>query len=232
MATTPIRYGLGLGPGHLYAADFNADGRSDVFAYDALHGAVDDGVQPERDGTADADPRKWTPGWQPVVARLNNDNAADLILWHAESGAWVHCFRDAVQMFTYRTGTWAPGGRVHALDLNGDGREELLRYDWRTGEWTLGALDGTGATAAVRWPLGKRLGDHSWRLQRRRPRRSSALQPRYRRVDSPDEPAQRLDRRGLRPVVAQLDGRRPSTLTRGAGFPPRALSGALLPARR
>jgi hypothetical protein len=29
--------------------------------------------------------------------------------------------------------------------LNGDGREELLRYDWRTGEWTLGALDGTGA---------------------------------------------------------------------------------------
>ena len=91
-------------------------------------------------------------------------------LWHEESGEWVQCFRDATQIFMYRTGTWAPGGRVHALDLNGDGREELLRYDWRTGEWTLGALDGAGSHAAVGRALGERLGDDSWRPQRRRPR--------------------------------------------------------------
>ena len=38
MVTISIRYGLGLGPGHAYAADFNADGRADVFVYDAPTG--------------------------------------------------------------------------------------------------------------------------------------------------------------------------------------------------
>jgi len=138
------RYGLGLGPGHPYAADFNADGRADVFVYDAASGQWTMAFSGS-DGTPSMTHGTWTSGWQPVVARLNNDNAADLVLWHAESGAWVHSFRDASQFFVYRTGTWAPGGRVHALDLNGDGRDELLRYDWRTGEWTIGTLDGAGA---------------------------------------------------------------------------------------
>jgi hypothetical protein len=152
------RHGAGFGPGQLYAADFNADGLTDVFAYDKHSGqwtmafSVNGSAPSLTRGT-------WTPGWQPVVARLNNDNAADLVLWHAESGAWVHGFRDASQFFVYRTGTWTPGGRVHALDLNGDGRDELLRYDWRTGEWTLGTLNGAGGMQQA-----DGLWEHGWEM--------------------------------------------------------------------
>ena len=36
------------------------------------------------------------------------------------------------------------GGRVQPLDRDGDGRDELLRYDARTGSWTLIGVSPSG----------------------------------------------------------------------------------------
>ena len=52
------------------------------------------------------------------------------------------------------SGTWPAGGRVQPLDRDGDGRDELLRYDARTGSWTLIGIESVRRGA----PDGRRVG--------------------------------------------------------------------------
>ena len=52
--------------------------------------------------------------------------------------------RDNAASFACSSGTLPAGGRVQPLDRDGDGRDELLRYDARTGSWTLIGMGPSG----------------------------------------------------------------------------------------
>lgn len=130
-----FKSGYELQRGEAHAADFNGDGRADVFVLEPSTGRWT--ILFSTSGAPVAGSGMWTPGWQAVVANLNGDNSADVVLWHAASGAWVQCIRDAAQVWVYRSGTWSPGGRMLTANLTGDSRDEMFRYDWRTGDWTM-----------------------------------------------------------------------------------------------
>ena len=135
MAASPIASGIGLHDGDVRVADFDADSRDDVFVYEASTGrwtlmlSIAEGPTFERGN--------WGAGWDVTIAHLNADRQADLFLWDGASGAWSGCIRDKSASFACSSGRWPAGGRVQPLDRDGDGRDELLRYDARTGSWTL-----------------------------------------------------------------------------------------------
>ena len=75
--------------------------------------------------------------------------------------------RDDAASFVCSSGMWPAGGRVQPLDRDGDGRDELLRYDARTGSWTLIGVSPSGEVT----PGGRCVGAWLERRQRRSRRR-------------------------------------------------------------
>ena len=161
------RSGIGLHDGDVRVADFDADSRDDVFVYDPstgrwtlmLSGA--DGPTFERgnwgagwDVTRRASEWRPTGGPVPVARRIRQCGRG--------------CLRDNAASFVCASGTWPAGGRVQPLDRDGDGRDELLRYDARTGRWTLIEVSPSGEVTR-RKACGSRLEHRQRRSRRRRP---------------------------------------------------------------
>jgi hypothetical protein len=139
------RAGDSLPPGSLLVADFTGDGLADVFTYDASTGTwtlrVNKGA-----GTFGSVAGDWSRGWTVQTANLDGDQRRDIVLSDPASGAWVEAFSVGSGEFQYRRGQGPvlsgveepAGGDVHVLDVDGDGRDDLLRYNIKTGAWTIG----------------------------------------------------------------------------------------------
>jgi hypothetical protein len=121
----------------VHLADFTGDGRDDVRLY--------------APGT----------GWQVFAARLNDDVLADLFFYRPRTGEWVTGIniKPGRDQFTYRSGKWTPDLQILVSDLNGDGRDEVVAYDSRTGISVLATANDAGGLFEhrVTWPAGARL---------------------------------------------------------------------------
>ena len=125
-----------------HLADFDGDGRDDLFTYAPDTGAwtlaLGDApsVQPVT-GT-------WAPHARLEVAHLNTDRRADLFGYDETTGAWFQALTAADGTFTTHAGTWAPGWQVRVGDFHGTGRDDLFLSDSATGIWFQAAPTGVG----------------------------------------------------------------------------------------
>ena len=126
-----------------HLADFNGDGRDDLFAYTPGTGAwsltlVDASDVRHYTGT-------WATHARLVTAHLNDDRLADVFGHNAKTGDWFQAFYAADGTFTTHAGTWAPGWQVTVGDFGGTGRDDLFLSDPASGDWFLAATDAQGA---------------------------------------------------------------------------------------
>ena len=131
-----------------HLADFDGDGRADVFVYAPETGHWYLALTEEHDFRYHAG--QWAPGLQVVAAQLTDDGLADLFGYDAETGAWVQALTQVTQTdggagpFTTHAGVWAPGWQVGVGDLDGDGREDVFVSDATSGVWFQSLTDGAG----------------------------------------------------------------------------------------
>ena len=161
------RSGIGLHDGDVRVADFDGDSRDDVFVYEASTGRWTLMLSNAEGPTFERG--NWGAGWDVTVAHLNADRQADVFLWDGASGAWSGCIRDNAASFVCSSGRWPAGGRVQPLDRDGDGRDELLRYDARTGSWTLIGVGPSGEVNQAEGVWEPGLERRQRRSRRRRP---------------------------------------------------------------
>ena len=130
-------------------ADFDGDGRTDVFLYEATTGLWHLALSEPQAFRYHSG--QWAPGLQLVAAQLTDDGLADVFGYHAQTGAWVQALNHLTQAdgadggaFTAHPGVWASGARVALGDLDGDGRDDVLLSDPATGAWVQSLTDGAG----------------------------------------------------------------------------------------
>lgn len=126
--------------GVLRGADFNGDRRSDLFSYDPATGSwsIDLGAGPAVAGTTAA-------RQSPIVVDITGDGLADVAYYDATTGQLVPCVAVSGGL-DCRAASAAPvNAAVQPLDLNGDGRGDVLTYRWSTGDigFLLGSAAGT-----------------------------------------------------------------------------------------
>jgi hypothetical protein len=137
--------------------DFTGDGRADLFLYDAELGAwtvsFSDSDLGAVSGTSGA-------GLQVSVGRLNADAAADLVFYRAATGEWAEALNAGPGRFVVRaSGTGVPHQQLLLADFTGEGLDDRLMYDPRTGTVAVTTHDTHGVVTEARrtWPLGVRL---------------------------------------------------------------------------
>jgi lysophospholipase L1-like esterase len=140
----------------LVIADFSQDGRSDVFAYDAVSGDFELLFADPATGRLEAaQAGGWTPGWSVSPAQLDPDGRPDLLLYRQDTGEWVEILTgpDATRV-RFTSGAWEAGRRLVTADFDGDGVDEVLLYDYFDGQWTKYAKAGTrfALVAEGAWP--------------------------------------------------------------------------------
>ncbi len=143
--------------------DFTGDGRDDLFLYDAERGAwtvafSDTGLR-AISGTLGA-------GLQVTAARLNADAAADLVFYRATTGEWAEALNVGPGRFVVRaSGTGVPDQQLLLADFTGEGLDDRLLYDPRTGAVAVTTHNKSGDVTEARrtWPTGVRLhaGDYN-----------------------------------------------------------------------
>ena len=112
-------------------ADFDGDGRADLFLYRAdgmwfrVH--FNPGVQ-YSGGT-------WAWGWKIVAGYFNNDTRADLFLYNPANGMYFTVLTQPDLSFGYLSGTWATGFQVAGSNVNGDALTDLRLYNPVSGLW-------------------------------------------------------------------------------------------------
>ena len=125
-----------------HLADFDGDGRDDLFTYAPDTGTwtlalADANTLQDVTGT-------WAAHAQLVVAHLNHDRLADVFAYNETTGEWFQALNAADGSFTTQAGTWAPGWQVTVGDLRGTGQDDVFLSDPNTGIWFQAAPTGAG----------------------------------------------------------------------------------------
>jgi hypothetical protein len=123
-------------------ADFNRDGRSDLFTYNARTGVWGRGIADE-DGSIQLVESNWQNGWVPTIADFNGDGRSDVFFYQSRSGRWVQWITEPTTLaISQRSGRFEPGWTVYRAVFNRDGRDDLFLYnanpkttDRNAGKW-------------------------------------------------------------------------------------------------
>jgi VCBS repeat protein len=113
-------------------ADFDGDGRTDLFLYDA------NGRWFTVQFTATSaiyNGGLWAKNWTIRAGDFNGDGRSDLFLYNTTTGQWFVAVTLAPGVFDFTTGTWAPGWAVSLSDFNGDSMSDVLLYNSINGMW-------------------------------------------------------------------------------------------------
>ena len=95
-----------------------------------------------------------------AAARLNDDAAADLVFYRRATGEWLEVLNAGPGRFTHRaSGTALADQQLLLADVTGDGRDDRLLYDPRSGTVSVTTHDSTGDVNEPRrtWRAGARL---------------------------------------------------------------------------
>ncbi len=139
-------------------ADFTGDGRDDPWFYVPASGAWQALLSDAGAGVQAAG--QWVPGLQISAARLNDDAAADLVFYRPATGEWLEVLNAGPGRFTHRaSGTALADQQLLLADITGDGRDDRLMYDPRSGTVSVTTHDPTGDVNEPRrtWRAGARL---------------------------------------------------------------------------
>jgi hypothetical protein len=139
-------------------ADFTGDGRADLWFYAPETGAWQALFSDAGPGVQTAG--QWDAGFKITAARLNDDAAADFVFYRTATGEWLEALTTVSGRFTFRArGTALADQQLLLADVTGDGRDDRLMYDPRTGIVGLTTHDKTGdVVEPVRtWLAGARL---------------------------------------------------------------------------
>jgi hypothetical protein len=143
------------------AADFNADGETDLVWRNAATGRVI--VWFMSDATRIGSAALWSgdPGWVPITATdLDADGKPDLVWRYAPTGRTIVWLMDGVTMASSAalwTGdpAWVP---ITSADFNADGKHDLVWRNSTTGRTIVWFMNGTSMTStAALWT-----GDPAW----------------------------------------------------------------------
>ena len=125
-----------------HLADFDGDGRDDVFLYAPETGLWSLALTETHDFRYSSG--QWAPGLQLVAAQLNDDGLADLFGYDRRTGAWMQALSRADGTFTTSAGAWTTGWQVTVGDLDGNGQDDIFFSDAETGVWFQSLTDGAG----------------------------------------------------------------------------------------
>ncbi len=125
------------------AAEFNGDGLTDYFLYNALTGTWFKAIN---DGAADFTyySSRWAGGQRFYIVDLNGDGKSDVFVYDPSNGNWARgtSLGDGAGDFSYVGGSWATGYQIFPLDLDGNGRTDLFLYNPSSGVWFRAINDG------------------------------------------------------------------------------------------
>ncbi|MBI4475543.1 MAG: VCBS repeat-containing protein [Acidobacteria bacterium] len=118
------------------AADFNGDGRTDLFLYNGTTGrwfkAINNGANNFAYYT-----ELTSTGYHVAIGNFGPAGAVldDVVFYNPTSGAWSKCIStgDGTAGFTCDSGSWDAGWQVHPVDTNSDNITDL--YNSSTGQW-------------------------------------------------------------------------------------------------
>ena len=99
-------------------------------------------------------------GLQITAGRLNADTAADLVFYRATTGEWAEALNVGPGRFVVRaSGTGGPDRQLLLADFTGEGLDDRLLYDPRTGAVAVTTHGQHGDVTEARrtWPMGVRL---------------------------------------------------------------------------
>jgi hypothetical protein len=137
----------------LHVADVTGDGLADIVGYDALTGRGFIAVRVKANFIVHA--TDWGIGWVVTPARLSDPRRSDLVFYNPTVGSARLAFSDSRGGFSYEAREWVPGLSLQAADLNGDGRDDLVGSNARTGVWLATAVTrGVLVEYTGQWTLG------------------------------------------------------------------------------
>jgi hypothetical protein len=113
-------------------ADFNGNGRSDLFLYRSNGQWFR--VRFEPAGTQYV-AGLWASGWKVYAGNFEGDRRSELFLYSRTTGQWFVVSMNPQGVFQYRSGLWAAGWTVAPADFNRNGRTDLLLYNTARGDW-------------------------------------------------------------------------------------------------
>jgi hypothetical protein len=92
-----------------YVADFNADGKDDLFLHDPATGVGFQMISNGAGGFTNPSGQIWSLGWKIYLTDVNADGRADIVLYDPATGVWYQARNQDTGVFTYRNGTWSTG---------------------------------------------------------------------------------------------------------------------------
>jgi hypothetical protein len=140
---TEMNYGTGWGTGNaVITADFNGDGMSDLFLYNAGTGQAVRAINGGNGTFNDAEwtSYSWAAGLTVIGGDFNGDGRDDLFTYSKSTGQWTKQLTDPAWVFQPSSGAWSPDWELYPGDFNGDGITDILVYNKnpssaRAGEW-------------------------------------------------------------------------------------------------
>jgi hypothetical protein len=87
-------------------ADFDANGRSDVFLYNTSTGVWFQCLTTSAGFAYYTG--QWPAGREPWLSDFNGDRRADVLLYHAAAGAWSRAQTTGIGTFQVTSGVWEP----------------------------------------------------------------------------------------------------------------------------
>lgn len=163
-----------------FTGDFNGDGKSDLLVWNPDTGnwqiALSDGTRfiPHRGRGDGCWLKNWAKGnaWVPLVGDFDGDGKSDIVVWNWVSGDWQVALSDGEKFIPCKDGKcswlkpWARGENFipYVGDFNGDGMDDLLAWNYKTGDWQVALSLGDGfttefGTSERRWLKNWAVGD-------------------------------------------------------------------------
>jgi hypothetical protein len=119
-----------------YVADFNADGREDLFLHDPLTGVWFEMMSNGSGNFANGGGQTWSLGWRIAPTDVNGDHRADIVLYHPATGTWYQAKNTSNGIFTYSSGNWAPQLMVITRALFRSRTRAVTREGYTPDAWT------------------------------------------------------------------------------------------------